>query len=97
MEKTRTTVRIAGNNYSMSGYDTEDYMRRVALYVDRKIQEISMTTRRSTQDTAVLTAVTLADDLFKAQDEISRLRHELNEAHIQLEQFKSIEAGEDKK
>lgn len=87
MEKIRTVVRIAGKDYPITGYDTEDYVRRVALYVDRKIQELGMTARRSVQDCAVLTAVTIADELLKSQDENNRLRKELMEAHQRIDEM----------
>ena len=98
MEKIRTTVRIAGKDYTMSGYDSEDYVRRVALYVDRKIQELSMTTRMPMQDVSVLTAVLMADEMLKAQDENNRLRRELEQLRMEMEQTAAkltIEAGED--
>lgn len=85
MEKIRTTVRIAGKDYTMSGYDSEEYVRRVALYVDRKIQELSMATRLPAQDAAVLTAVTVADELLKTQDENRRIRQELEEMRARME------------
>ena len=98
MEKIRTTVRIAGKDYTMSGYDSEDYVRRVAIYVDRKIQELSMTTRMPMQDVAVLTSVLTADEMLKAQDENNRLRKEMNALREELEQLKDkmTESGEDK-
>ncbi len=100
MEKIRTTVRIAGKDYTMSGYDSENYMRRVAIFVDRKISELSMVTRMNVQDSAVLTAVTVADDLIKSQDENKRLRRELEDARAQMEQMQkeldALKAGEDK-
>ena len=100
MEKIRVTVRIAGKDYTMSGYDKEDYVRRVAIYVDRKIQELSLATRMPMQDVSVLTAVTIADDMLKAKDEANRLRRELEETRAQLEQaqkdIKTMQAGEDK-
>jgi cell division protein ZapA len=100
MEKIRVTVRIAGKDYTMSSYDKEEYVRRVAMYVDRKLQELSMATRMSIQDVSVLTAVTIADDMLKAQDEVNRLRRELEETRAQLEnagnQLKMMQAGEDK-
>ncbi len=100
MEKIRTTVRIAGKDYTMSGYDKEEYVRRVAIYVDRKIHELSMTTRMPMQDVCVLTSVTIADELLKAQDEINRLRRELSETRQALEKaqagIENIQAGEDK-
>lgn len=99
MEKIRTTVRIAGKDYTMSGYDKEEYVRRVAILVDRKIQELSMTTRMPMQDVCVLTAVTLADEMLKSQDENNRLRRELSEVRQALEdaqkELKNTQAGED--
>ena len=102
MEKIRTTVRIAGKDYTMSGYDSEDYVRRVAIFVDRKIRELSMATRMPTQDVCVLTAVTVADEMLKAQDEINRLRRELAETRQALEEaqkendeLKMTQSGED--
>jgi cell division protein ZapA len=100
MEKIKTTVRIAGKDYTMSGYDSENYVRRVAMYVDRKISELGRVTRMSLQDVTVLTAVTTADELLKSQDENNRLRRELMEVRRQLEEMQSeigrmnTEAGE---
>ena len=97
MEKIRTTVRIAGKDYTMSGYDSEDYVRRVALHVDRKIRELSMTTRMSSQDVAVLTAVLNADEMFKAQDENTRLRREMEALQAEIDRLKDklAESGEE--
>lgn len=77
MEKIRTTVKIAGRDYTLSGYDSEEYVRRVAIYVDRKLNELSMATKLPSTDLAILTAVNIADDMLKAHDENSRLRKEL--------------------
>ncbi|MBQ2956160.1 MAG: cell division protein ZapA [Clostridia bacterium] len=97
MEKIRTTVRIAGKDYTMSGYDSEDYVRRVALHVDRKIRELSMTTRMSSQDVAVLTAVLNADEMLKAQDENTRLRREMEALQAEIDRLKDklAESGEE--
>ncbi len=103
MEKIRTTVRIAGKDYTMSGYDSEIYVRRVASFVDRKISELGRVTRMSMQDVIVLTAVTTADELLKSQDENNRLRRELMEARQQMEEMqqvlselKAAQAGEER-
>ena len=74
MEKIRTTVKIAGKEYTMTGYDSEEYVRRVARYVDRKMTELSLATRLPTNSLAVLTALNIADDMLKAHDEITRTR-----------------------
>ena len=45
MEKIRTTVRVAGKDYTIASYDSEAHVQRVAAYVDRKLSELSMATR----------------------------------------------------
>ena len=41
MEKIRTTVRVAGRDYTLTSYDSEAHVQRVAGYVDRKLNELS--------------------------------------------------------
>ena len=91
MEKIRTTVRIAGKEYTLSGYDSEEYVRRVAAYVNRKLTELELATRLPSQQLAVLTSVSIADDLLKAHDENARLRKELALAREELERLKKTE------
>ena len=89
MEKIRTTVKIAGKEYTMTGYDSEEYVRRVARYVDRKMTELSLATRLPTNSLAVLTALNIADDMLKAHDEITRPRKELDQTREQLESLRA--------
>ena len=71
----------------MTSSDSEAYVRRVAAYVDRKIGELTLATRLPAADAAVLTAITLADDVFKAQDENTRLRRELDQARLEIDRL----------
>lgn len=87
MEKKRVTIRVAGKDYNMTSSDSEAYVRRVAAYVDRKIGELTLATRLPAADAAVLTAITLADDVFKAQDENTRLRRELDQARLEIDRL----------
>jgi cell division protein ZapA len=89
MEKIRTTVKIAGKEYTMASYDSEEYVRRVARYVDRKMTELSLATRLPTNALAVLTALNIADDMLKAHDEIARTRKELDQAREQTESLRA--------
>ena len=41
MEKIRTTVRVAGKDYTIASYDPEAHVQRVAAYVDRKLNDLS--------------------------------------------------------
>lgn len=77
MEKTKTVVRIGGRDYTMVGVESEEHIKRLAVYVDRKMGELTFATRLPQQMVAVLTAMNIADDLLKAQDENTRLRREL--------------------
>ena len=87
MEKKRVTIRVAGKDYNMTSSDSEAYVRRIAAYVDRKIGELTLATRLPAADAAVLAAITLADDAFKAQDENTRLRRELDQARLEIDRL----------
>lgn len=89
MEKTRVTVRIAGKDYTMTSYDKEEYIQRVAHYVDRKMQELSLATNLPSAQLAVLTALNICDDMLKAHDENNRLKRELGLTRQELEAIKA--------
>ncbi len=84
MEKIRTTVHILGKEYTMTSYDPENYVQRVASFVDRKMTELSLSTRLPYAQLAVLTALNVADDMLKAHDENNRLKRELAQVRAQL-------------
>ena len=75
--KQKTTVRVAGREYTLVSDQAPEYMNRVAAYVDRKISETALATRLTSDKAAVLTALNIADELMKSHDENSRLRREL--------------------
>lgn len=84
MQKIRTTVRIAGKEYTIASTDTEEYVNRVASWVDRRMNELATATRLPATQLAVLTAVNAADDMMKSRDEIRRLEAELDELRARL-------------
>ena len=85
MQKIRTTVRIAGREYTIASTDSEEYVNRVAAWVDRRMNELSMATNLPAAQLAVLTAVNAADDMMKSRDEIRRLQAELDDLRDRLE------------
>ena len=85
MEKIRTTVRIAGHDYTLTSYDSQEHVQRVAKYVDRMINELNLATRLPSGQIAVLAAMTIADDMVKARDEVTRLKKELAELHAKMD------------
>lgn len=84
MEKIRTTVKIAGREYALTSYDSPEYVQRVGSLVDRRLTEMSLATRLPPIQVAVLTAMKIADDMVKAQDEATRLRRELAQAREEM-------------
>jgi len=85
MEKIRTTVRIAGHDYTLTSYDSEEHVQRVAKYVDRMINELNLATRLPSGQIAVLAAMSIADDMVKARDEVSKLKKEVAELNQKLD------------
>lgn len=88
MQKIRTTVKIAGKEYTISSYDDESHVKRVAAYVDRRMDELAMATKLPVAQLAVLTAMNVTDDMLKAQDEIRRLRAELSQVRTEMESLR---------
>ncbi len=77
-KKTTTKVKIGGVEYQISSTADEDYVIKVAYYVDKKLEELSKNDRRlSTAMAAVLTCVNVADDYFRALDDGEALRGQL--------------------
>ena len=92
-EKIRTVVRIAGREYPITSYDGEDYVRRVGAYVDRKIGELALATRLSPLEVTTLAAVSIADDLAKSQEEIARLKRQIEAQRSEIARL-AAEKGE---
>ena len=84
------TVIINDVEYNLRGKEDEKYLLDVAAYVDTKIKEISGTNKKlSTSSAAVLTAVNIADELFKCDLEIgdiTKKKNSLEERHLTLKE-----------
>lgn len=79
-EKTSAEVLIGGKVYTLSGYEGEDYLRRVAAYINNKIGEFNgMEELRSfsADMKAILIHLNIADDYFKAKARAEKLEQEL--------------------
>ena len=77
MDKQKTTVRVAGKEYTLVSSDSPEHISRVANYVDRRIMETAFATRMNKENAAVLVSLNMAAELMKAQDENARLRRAL--------------------
>jgi cell division protein ZapA len=67
-------VNIYGTEYPIKGEVDVEYIRHVAEYVDRKMREVDQTTAaKSSLKVAILTALNIADELFRERDEKNSL------------------------
>ncbi len=74
--KNDTTVFIGGNVYTLAGDESEEYIQRVALYINNKLDEIKKSDNAKKLNTkllAVLLDINLADDYFKAKVKVEDL------------------------
>ncbi len=84
MNKNKVVVHLMGRDYTMVTDQPTEKVQRLSRYVDRRMRELAILTRASDSMLPVLTAMTLADELFTAQDEANRLRRELDEAKAEM-------------
>ena len=70
ISKTDTEVIIGGKVFTLSGYESVEYLQKVASYINNKIAEYSRldSYRRQSMETQnVLLELNIADDYFKAK------------------------------
>lgn len=84
MKKNKVVIHLMGRDYALLTDQPADKVQRMARYVDRKMREVAITTRAGEAMVPTLTTITLAEELFRAQDENTRLKKEL--AARQLEE-----------
>ena len=77
MEKRKMTVTVAGKNYTLVSGDSPEFVKRVAAFVDRKLNETMTVTHLPAGQAAVMTCFNLAEDLLKAQDEAAFARKQM--------------------
>lgn len=74
------TIKINGMEYCLRGEEKEEYLRTVEKYVDKKIKNIIENNEKlSTADAAILTALNVADDMFKTGYENDELIDEIED------------------
>ena len=77
MKKNKVVIHLMGRDYALLTDEDTVQVQRLARYVDRRMREVSITTRAGESVVPTLTAMTLAGELFRAQDENVRLKKEL--------------------
>ncbi|ACL74562.1 cell division protein ZapA [Ruminiclostridium cellulolyticum] len=87
--KNKVVIRIAGKDYTLVGSEPDEYIHKVGLYIDKKMNEIMLrNSRLSTSFAAVLTAINVADDYFKSKAEEISLGKEKDELVNETEKLK---------
>ena len=78
--KTDTEVIIGGKVLTLSGYESEEYLQRVASYINNKLTEYSKLdgfTRQPPDRQNILMQLNIADDYFKAKKQGDSLENDI--------------------
>lgn len=78
--KSEIEVLIGGKVYYISGYESEEYLQKVASYINSKISDFEgedAYKRLNAQYQNLLLLLNMADDYFKAKNKISLLEEEV--------------------
>lgn len=89
--KNKTQVIIAGKIYTLSGYESEEYLQRVASYLNGKISEFKSMegySRLSPDLRNIMLNLNMADDYFKMKKKIEDLERELLAKDKEVYDFK---------
>ena len=89
--KNKTQVIIAGKIYTLSGYESEEYLQKVAAYLNGKITEFRGMDgyhRLSQEMRSILMNLNIADAYFKVRKKIEELEEELSEKEKELYEFR---------
>ena len=89
--RTDTEVIIGGKVFTLSGYESEEYLQRVASYINNKVAEYSKVDsfRRQPVDMQnVLLQLNIADDYFKAKKQIDILEEDITNKEKEIYDLK---------
>lgn len=89
--KTDTEVIIGGKVFTLSGYESEEYLQRVASYLNNKLAEYNRLdgfTRQPPARQNILMQLNIADDYFKARKQLAVLEEELQAKEKELYDLK---------
>lgn len=89
--KNKTEVLIDGKIYTLSGYESEEYLQRVATYINNKLAELKKLDgygRLSQENKSILLELNVADDYFKAKKQVEMIEDELAQKDQELYDLK---------
>ena len=85
--KSSAEVIIGGKVYTLSGYEGEEYLQKVAAYINNKRAEFDAMEdyrRFSAEMKSTLLELNIADDYFKAKSQAEKLEKELEEKEKEI-------------
>ena len=85
--KNKTEVLIAGKIFTLSGYESEEYLQKVATYINNKIAEFKKLdgyNHQTKENKSILLELNIADDYFKAKKQVEMVEEELSEKDKEL-------------
>ena len=80
--KTDIPVVIGGKGYTLSGYEGEEYLQKIALYINNKMAELNETPnykRLNSDMQKILLELNMADDYYKARNQIESMERDMEE------------------
>lgn len=90
-KKNYTQVLIDGNIYTLGGSEEQEYLQKVAVYINQKIGILKAQpgfTRQNKDYQEVMIYLNLADDYFKTLQEAKMLRAQKNELEKEVYSLK---------
>ena len=78
--KNYTEVLIGGKVFTLSGFESEEYLQKVSTYLNHKIEECSSSDgyrKQSSETMSILLALNIADDYFKAKKQGGTLESDI--------------------
>ena len=89
--KTDTEVIIGGKVFTLCGYESEEYLQKVASYLNSKIVEygkVESFRKQNVDMQNVLLQLNIADDYFKARKQISTMEEDIDAKEKELYDLK---------
>ena len=80
MDKTHVTINVAGQELRLSADDSEAYIRKIAGYVNDKVDEVQRSyPNLSTANCLIMAALNLSDELHKLREDYDALDSRISE------------------
>lgn len=94
-QRNSVTVEIAGERHVLKSDAPPEYTQSVAAHVDGMLKSIRMGNALDPQKAAILAALTITDELFRAREEVKNLREEMKRRSGRLAEMLEKASGEE--